>query len=141
MLVDTISDASGVFVHVYDFSAVTGSAFPTPQGFTLQLGYAHYPDGKDVQPHVHKIVERTVDTTGEFIFMLDGEMDVTFLDGDHAVRGQRRFGRHMALLQMRGGHHIVFLAGARYLELKQGPYLGRDADKYDVSPPFRSAEP
>ena len=37
-----------------------------------------------------------------------------------------------ALLQFIGGHKISFDAGTKYFEIKQGPYLGRDADKFFI---------
>ena len=38
----------------------------------------------------------------------------------------------MALLQFIGGHKIEIAPGTKYFEIKQGPYYGRDFDKYDV---------
>jgi hypothetical protein len=39
---------------------------------------------------------------------------------------------NMGLLQFFGGHAIRVKKGTKYFELKQGPYKGRDFDKFDV---------
>ena len=38
----------------------------------------------------------------------------------------------MALLQFIGGHKIEIKSGTKYFEIKQGPYYGRDFDKFNV---------
>ena len=39
---------------------------------------------------------------------------------------------NMALLQFIGGHKIEIKAETKYFELKQGPYYGREFDKFDL---------
>jgi hypothetical protein len=132
VLVREIKNGQRDIAHVYDLSGAAGSSFPTPPTFPLQFGVGHASALRVVPSHVHIPCQRTLTETAEFIFVMDGQMDVVFLDDDGAVIGEHSFTPQMAFLQVSGGHTITFHAGTRYFELKQGPYLGRDADKRDV---------
>jgi hypothetical protein len=133
VLVHSVEQEGIIIAHVYDLNMVAGSSFPTPEHFPLQFGVGSTPEGRVIPPHVHTSVERKLDATGEFIFMLEGAMNVVFLNRDGHRVAEHKIDRHMAFLQIVGGHRITFEAGAKYFEVKQGPYLGRDADKRDVT--------
>ena len=45
----------------------------------------------------------------------------------NSAKGKINF--NMALLQLTGGHAFKILPGTKYFEIKQGPYLGKHADK------------
>lgn len=132
VLIHSIEQDEIVFAHIYDLNTVSGSSFPTPTYFPLQFGVGSTPEGRVIPAHVHTTIERKLDATGEFIFMLEGAMNVIFLDQHGQPIVEHRIDRHMAFLQVVGGHRITFEVGAKYFEIKQGPYLGRDVDKRDV---------
>jgi hypothetical protein len=138
-LIEEISDEAGKFVQIFDTNLVTETKFITPESFNFQLGFAVDPDGRTYIPHVHTNIERTIFGTAEFIFVLSGQMNVTFLDGRGQPVREVSLRPQMGFLQTRGGHAISTLPGTRFFEVKQGPYAGRDADKFTVSLPPRSS--
>jgi hypothetical protein len=132
-LTKEISDNKGVFIQIYDMAQATESSFPTPSTFALQVGFAFNEDAKVYQPHIHTDIERTTRGTAEFIYIISGRMNVTFLDEEAQACGEAELTAQMALLQLRGGHAIKTAPGTSFFEIKQGPYLGRDADKFIVN--------
>jgi hypothetical protein len=131
-LARTITSGDVTIAHVYNLSVVNGTVFPTPPEFPLQFGVGSTPNGRDVPAHVHTRLERRIDVTGEFIFILEGAMVVVFLDDSGQPVGEHRLERLMGFLQVAGGHHIRFEPGTKYFEIKQGPYVGREIEKRDV---------
>jgi mannose-6-phosphate isomerase-like protein (cupin superfamily) len=132
-LVRTIEHSGVVIAQIYDLKSVEGTNFPTPPDFPMQFGVGSYPNGRDIPPHVHTRLDRKLDVTSEFIFILEGAMKVVFLDEEGRPVGEHRLDRQMCFLQVVGGHHIVFEPGTKYFEIKQGPYLGREIEKRDVT--------
>lgn len=121
-----------VVAHVYDMSTVTAKSFPTPDEFPMQFGVGVIDEEWTSKAHIHKCVTREVHGTAEFIFVLEGQLDVIFFDQSHTRIGRQTLTGNMALLQIIGGHELRFAKGTKYFEIKQGPYKGRDWDKYDI---------
>ena len=132
MQVKKISTNGEVIAHIYDLNDVAGKNFPTPDDFPMQFGVGLCETEWTSPAHIHKRVERTVDATAEFIFILKGTLEAVFYDEDEQIIETQILTDQMALLQIRGGHQLTFGKGTTYFELKQGPYLGRDADKYSL---------
>jgi len=127
-----IADSKGIFVQIYNLAEAQETTFATPSSFTFQVGFAANKDAKVYQPHIHTNVERVIKGTAEFIFLVQGFMDVVFLDELANRCATVTLRPQMAFLQIRGGHAITTHSNTKFFELKQGPYLGRDLDKYPV---------
>ena len=56
----------------------SGIHFFTPNDYSQQLGYMSHPKGKEIQPHVHKKVQREVNYTQETLFIRKGKLQVDF---------------------------------------------------------------
>lgn len=121
-----------VVAHVYDLGNAEGKSFPTPDHFPMQFGVAVVESDWTSKAHIHKPVTREVHGTAEFIFIMEGRLDAVFYAADHTEIGRETLTRNMALLQLTGGHKLSFAKGTKFFEIKQGPYLGRDGDKYDL---------
>jgi len=111
---------------------VTKTIFPTPEDVSFQFGVGVNNEAKVFKTHIHKDAPRAIKTTSEFLYVLDGLMEIDILDKDATVIVTVQLKNNMAMLQFFGGHAIRTEAGTKYFELKQGPYFGRDFDKYDV---------
>ena len=131
MVRDLISN-SILIALVYDMSKMNGVTFPTPELATFQLGFGEINEDKILIPHIHKKVKREIETTSEFLYVIHGEMIIDVLDEDEKFLEQIILKNNMALLQFVGGHKIEIKSGTKYFEIKQGPYYGRDFDKYNV---------
>jgi hypothetical protein len=130
-----ISDDRGVFVQIYDLSELESTTFVTPAEFSFQVGFAVNNEEKRYEPHIHTRLERNVTGTAEFILVLSGEMVVDFIDESMNFCGDATLKANTAFLQLRGGHAIRTLPKTRFIELKQGPYMGRDVDKFNIEYP------
>ena len=59
-----------------------GIHFFTPNDYSQQLAYMSHPTGKEIQPHVHKKVQREVHYTQETLFIRKGKLQVDFYSDD-----------------------------------------------------------
>jgi hypothetical protein len=121
-----------LIAQVYSINDATQTQFPTPPEMTFQFGVGVNSEDKTYKTHIHKNATREIETTSEFLYVVNGQMDVDILNEDESLVEKISLTDNMALLQFFGGHAIRTKAGTKYFELKQGPYQGRDFDKYDV---------
>ena len=131
MVKDLISKDT-LIAQVYDMNAMNGINFPTPESATFQFGFGQISENKVLIPHIHKRVKREIETTSEFLYVIHGEMIIDVLDEEERFIEKVILKDNMALLQFIGGHKIEMKSGTKYFEIKQGPYYGRDFDKYNV---------
>lgn len=127
-----IFDGDKLIAQVYNIDEATKTAFPTPEEVTFQFGVGINSEDKTYKSHIHKNAKREIETTSEFLYVVDGKMEVDILDENANIIEKIVLTNNMALLQFFGGHAIRTKAGTKYFELKQGPYYGRDFDKIDV---------
>ncbi|MEO9033276.1 MAG: hypothetical protein ABI285_08545 [Ginsengibacter sp.] len=105
-----------------------GIEFFTPGDFSQQLGYMNRPKGYVIDPHVHRLVDRTVTLTQEVLFIKSGKVRVDFFDDDKNYLESRILEKGDVILLAAGGHGFEMIEDAEMIEVKQGPYCG-DADK------------
>lgn len=129
---DIFDSYNNLIAQVYSLNVVDKTVFPTPEDKTFQFGVGLIEADKIYKTHIHKRAERLIQTTSEFLFVMNGLMEVEILDEEEKVVEKVALTDNMALLQFYGGHAIEVKKGTKYFELKQGPYLGRNFDKYDV---------
>ena len=107
-----------------------GSAFATPEDNALQVGAIVREAGDSIPAHNHKAFEHTY--TGprqEFLHVVEGRMRVTILDHQGQAVAERVLVAGDSMLQLSGGHRFEFEADTRLIEVKQGPYGGKEKDK------------
>jgi hypothetical protein len=127
-----IFDGDKLIAQIYELNKADGTSFPTPESATFQFGVGVNKDDKVYKSHIHKNAKREIETTSEFLYVVDGVMEVDILDESAKIIEKVELKDNMGLLQFFGGHAIRTKAGTKYFELKQGPYFGRDFDKFDV---------
>ncbi|TDH27830.1 hypothetical protein EXU57_05020 [Segetibacter sp. 3557_3] len=108
-----------------------GIEFFTPHNFSQQLGYMSRPKGYNVQPHTHRIIERTVTLTQEVLFVKSGKVRISLFDNDGVFLDDKIVGSGDVILLASGGHGLEVLEDAEIVEIKQGPYSGAD-DKIKI---------
>lgn len=107
-----------------------GAKFVSETDWPLQVGLMTLPSGHAIAAHAHLLREGSqVQSTQEFLFVVSGKMEVDFFDevGQHFQTETLRQGQ--ALFHIRGGHAFRFLEPTRLIEVKSGPYMGREKDK------------
>ena len=115
-----------VIIHA-DFKK-EGIEFFTPGDFSQQLGYMNRPKGYIIDPHVHRLVDRTVTITQEVLFIKSGKVRVDFFDDDKNYLESKILEKGDVILLAAGGHGFEMLEDAEMIEVKQGPFCG-DEDK------------
>ena len=119
----------GIFIDMDNFKE---SCFPTPDDQSLQLGLWFIEDEKVYEKHIHKQITRTIENTSEFIYVLKGKITIELYSSSNKFIKNVILESNQAFLQFIGGHKIVADSETKFFEIKQGPYMGRDADKFTV---------
>ena len=110
-----------------------GINFFTPNDYSQQLAYMSHPTGKEIQPHVHKKVQREVHYTQETLFIRKGKLQVDFYSDDQIYLESRVLEAGDVILLIKGGHGFKVIEDLEMFEVKQGPYAG-DEDKIKFIP-------
>ena len=110
-----------------------GIHFFTPNDYSQQLAYMSHPTGKEIQPHVHKKVQREVHYTQETLFIRRGKLQVDFYSDAQQYLDSRVLEAGDVILLIKGGHGFKVLEDLEMFEVKQGPYAG-DEDKIKFVP-------
>jgi len=106
-----------------------GVKFVSEPEWSLQVGLLEWPRAHALSAHVHLPHNPGQVQHQEFLFVVSGEMEVEFFDETGFRLQTEILGPGQALLQVRGGHGFRFLAETRLIEVKSGPYRGRENDK------------
>ena len=106
----------------------SGTNFFTPDDFSQQLAYIHYPEGKIISPHFHNIVRREVHYTQEVLFIKKGKLRVDIYDENQNYIESCLLEAGDVILLASGGHGFEVIEEIEIIEVKQGPYVGA-ADK------------
>lgn len=110
-----------------------GINFFTPNDYSQQLAYMNHPAGKEIQPHLHKKVQREVHYTQETLFIRKGKLQVDFYSDEEEFLENRILNAGDVILLIKGGHGFKVLEDLEMFEVKQGPYAG-DEDKIKFIP-------
>lgn len=107
-----------------------GASFISEADWPLQIGLMALPSGHTIGAHAHLPQSHPqIQPTQEFLLVISGKMEVDFFDDDGQRFHTEILRKGGALLQIRGGHAFRFLEATRLIEVKSGPYLGREKDK------------
>lgn len=107
----------------------TGVNFMTPDDYSLQLAVSVYAEGAECVPHIHLDCPRSLLKSGEVIFVQQGSVEIDVYTDSAAKIATLTLGSGDVIYFVQGGHALRFNSETRILEVKQGPYLGKTADK------------
>ena len=100
------------------------TTFLTPPDYKQQVGLIVYPEGGEIQRHVHRQLQREIVGTSEVLIVRQGCCEVDFYDDDRQLVATRELNEGDLLLMVAGGHGFRMLEDTVLLEVKQGPYTG-----------------
>jgi len=103
--------------------------FFSPPDFSQQVGFLPHKKGNVIQAHFHKEVHRRITMTQEVLFIRKGRILVNFYAVDRAFITSRELEAGDVLFLCAGGHGFKMLEDTEMIEIKQGPYSGKDSDK------------
>lgn len=107
-----------------------GLKFFSADGEFVQVGTWNYDAGKELLAHTHNPVKREVPWTQEVLYVRKGKIRARIYNtrGEKVAELIVSEGDVIALLM--GGHGYEILEdGTQVLEIKNGPYVGADADR------------
>jgi mannose-6-phosphate isomerase-like protein (cupin superfamily) len=91
-----------------------------------QVGHVVYQKGSRIPRHVHRAIKREIERTTEVLVVQSGACKCHFHDDVGHVILTAELGTGDVLCILDGAHSFEFLLDTVLLEVKQGPYLGKD---------------
>ena len=108
-----------------------GINFLTENNSTQQIAFATHQKGTVINAHIHIPVQRIIEGTPETIFLREGKIRLDiYTQSKKYIESIILESGDIAILQY-GGHGIKCLENSKFIEVKQGPYLGeKDKEKF-----------
>lgn len=107
-----------------------GLKFFSPDGDYQQVGTWGYDQGKQLLAHTHNEVSREVLWTQEVLYVRQGRIRAEIFDTTNRKVADLEVAEGDILILLRGGHGYQILEdNTQVLEIKNGPYVGADADR------------
>jgi hypothetical protein len=107
-----------------------GVNFFSPFEFSQQLGILVHPPGHEVKAHVHNVIARDVRVTQEVLHIIEGKVEITLFTENRTYITSRLLFKGDTVLLAYGGHGIKILEPSKILEVKQGPYAGKEDKEF-----------
>jgi hypothetical protein len=107
-----------------------GVNFFSPFEFSQQLGILVHPPGNEVKAHVHNVIARDVRVTQEVLHIIEGKVEITLFTENKTYITSRLLFKGDTVLLAYGGHGIKVLEPSKILEVKQGPYAGKEDKEF-----------
>ncbi len=96
----------------------------------LQVASWRYSAQKHLKAHGHKICDRPVNRTSEFIYIEKGKLKVSLYDEDNTLLQEKQLQKGDMMIIFAGGHAYDILEDdTLVIEVKNGPYPGLELDK------------
>lgn len=105
--------------------------FITPNDFPFQVAVHNRARGEVIAPHFHVPFPLLQDfPVQEFFYVLSGRVKIDLYDDREQDRKVQEVElREGDSITLNTGHGFTFLEDARLIELKQGPYRGKEKEK------------
>lgn len=128
-----ISDAGDLIALIIpkDFGN-TGINYISEDDYPLQVGISSYDKGKNVKAHYHLKRKIEIDRIQEVVYLQKGRVKVDLFDLHNEKFESVELNEGDTIFFVDGGHGLEILEDTKIIEVKQGPYLGRDVDKMDI---------
>ena len=105
-----------------------GVNFVSEPHFPLQLGINNYGKGDKIKPHIHLDRETTIKALQEIVYIKSGSAIVNLYDSDKLFKSLKLSTGDLIFF-VSGGHGLEMLEDTTIIEVKQGPYFGKNKDK------------
>lgn len=118
-----------VIAYIINFLEGDDINFITSNNDEMQCAYGKVGQTKHIKKHIHNIVDRSIEQTSEFIYVVNGQISIDVYNESSDFIKKIVLNAGSGILQLRGGHEMWMEMDTRYFEIKQGPYLGQKIDK------------
>ena len=102
------------------------TTFITPPDGKQQVGFIVYQKGGVIARHTHKPLERRIVGMAEVVVVRSGHCLIEVYDDSLSLVTTRDLFEGDVVLMVGGGHGFQVIDDTVLLEIKQGPYLGKD---------------
>jgi len=111
------------------------TSFHTPGHFPLQVGLHVRPKGDVVEPHFHNPFPQLRNlAVQEFFYVKSGQVKIDLHDdSEDDAKVSEIIAKTGDTVLLNTGHGMTFLEKTELIELKQGPYRGREEEKRFLS--------
>lgn len=103
-----------------------GVTFFTEACHTQQLAFMGRKAGETVEAHCHREIPREISKTQEVLMIKRGKLKLSLFDGERRLVHSCPLETGDVVALINGGHSLEFLEDTDLIEVKQGPYLGKD---------------
>jgi len=128
----TIYDKEGIEVAIVlrsvDYVQQNDKHFFSEVEDTLQIGSLFFKKDSGVEAHVHQTKD-IPNNPMEVLLVLSGWAWADIYADDHVFMDSVELKTGDILIQKRGGHGFRFVSDTNLLEIKTGPYYGKESDK------------
>lgn len=95
----------------------------------LQLGVNSYKKGDTIKSHVHKDIKITITKLQEMLYIKSGKAVVNLYTPNRKLFKSFDLSAGDLIFLIDGGHGLEMVEDTTIIEVKQGPYLGKNHDK------------
>ena len=106
-----------------------GVNFVSKPDFPLQLGISSYRKGDTIKAHFHIEKEIRINKIQEVVHIKSGRTMVNLYDPNGKKFKSVELSDGDTIFFVAGGHGFEMLEDTKIVEVKQGPYFGKDKDK------------
>ena len=106
-----------------------GINFVSKEAYPLQLAVSTYKKGSKIKPHFHIEKEIIIHEVQEVVHIESGRTIVNLYDLDGEKFKSVELSADDTIFFIDGGHGFKMLEDTKIIEVKQGPYFGKDTDK------------
>lgn len=107
----------------------SGVTFLSKKDFPLQLGISCYKQGERIKPHFHLHHELLIEQIQEIVHIEQGKAIVKLYDLNGKEFCSIELAMGDTIFFVDGGHGFTILEDTKLIEVKQGPYFGKEKDK------------
>jgi len=106
-----------------------GVNFLSKSDYPLQLGISTYAAGEKIKPHVHLKRNIAINNIQEIVYIKKGSAIVNLYDSNKVPLQSIKLSTGDLIFFVAGGHGFEISKNTTIIEVKQGPYHGKNNDK------------
>jgi hypothetical protein len=123
------NDGSVVAIVVNKDFKEDGMNFLTKDDFPLQLGINSYKKGHQIKEHLHLNRSTIINCFQEVVYIKKGRATVKLYDSKNVFLKSIDLSTGDLIFLASGGHGFDIREDTTIIEIKQGPYFGKEKDK------------
>ena len=100
----------------------TGINFFTNKKLSQQVAFMNHPKNYTISPHLHRKINRKINSTTEVLIIINGILKVNFYNQNKKFLFSKLAKKNDIIILLTGGHGFKIIKNCKFIEVKQGPY-------------------